>query len=51
MKTKQIWANLGVEDVERSATFYHALGIRPSGNPSKTLVSFLFADNDLVIHF
>ncbi len=51
MITKQIWVNLGVEDVARSAEFYLALGIKPNGAATADLASFLFAENNLVIHF
>lgn len=51
MNTKQIWANLAVENVERTAHFYNALGIKPNGRPTKEIASFLFADNGFVIHF
>jgi len=51
MKTKQIWANLGVENIERTKTFYQSLGFQLKGSPSDDLVSFFFGPDDFVIHF
>lgn len=51
MKPKKIWANLGVENLKRTQEFYLALGFKLNGNPTKDLVSFLFSDDDFVIHF
>jgi len=51
MKTKQIWANLGVENIERTKTFYQSLGFQLNGSPSDDLVSFFFGPDDFVIHF
>ena len=51
MKTKMIWANLGVDDIDRTQKFYQELGFELNGQPNKELVSFLFSDNDFVIHF
>lgn len=51
MKTKMIWANLGVESVERTQEFYQELGFKLNGNPSEELVSFFFSDNNFIIHF
>lgn len=51
MKTKQIWANLGVENIERTKTFYQSLGFQLNGSPSVNLVSFFFGVDDFVIHF
>ncbi|MBA4744382.1 MAG: glyoxalase/bleomycin resistance/extradiol dioxygenase family protein [Muricauda sp.] len=51
MTPKQIWANLGVENIERTQKFYLALGFKQNGTPSKDLVSFLFGDDEFVIHF
>ena len=50
MKPKQIWANLTVEDLERTTKFYTELGFRSNGS-SKELTSFLVGKNDFVIHF
>lgn len=51
MKTKQIWANLGIENIERTKTFYQSLGFQLNGNPSDDLVSFFFGPDNFVIHF
>ncbi len=51
MKPKKIWANLGVENIEKTQEFYQALRFRLNGNPTKELVSFFFSDDDFVIHF
>lgn len=50
METKQIWANLAVKDLERTTKFYTELGFKPNGN-SKELTSFIFGDNNFIIHF
>ena len=50
MKTKKIWANLGVEDLERTTKFYTKLGFKPNG-ASKELTSFFVGEDDFVIHF
>lgn len=53
MKTKKVWANLSVEDVEKTHEFYKALGFRPNGEfPNKyELASFLVGEDDFVVHF
>lgn len=52
MNPKKIWANLAVSDLERTAKFYTELGFKPNGiGNSKELTSFLFGDDDFVIHF
>jgi uncharacterized protein len=53
-KAKMIWANLAVKDTGRTRKFYKALGFKPnepddSSNP--VLASFLFGENNFVIHF
>lgn len=52
MKTKQIWSNLAVNDLERTTRFYTKLGFKPN-NPhsSKELTSFIVGDNNFVMHF
>ncbi len=48
----QIWANLGVKDVERTRAFYTQLGFKKNaGKESTELASFLFGDDGFVIHF
>lgn len=52
MHPKKIWANMAVSDLQRTAAFYTRLGFTPNGpNKSADLVSFLFGDDKLVIHF
>ncbi|WP_194766482.1 VOC family protein [Tamlana sp. I1] len=51
MNTKQIWANLGVENIERTKIFYQSLGFQLNGSPSNELVSFFFGPDNFVIHF
>ena len=53
MKTKKIWANLAVSDLEQTTAFYNKLGFKPNGPHSKTnaLTSFLVGDDDFVMHF
>lgn len=50
MKSKKIWANFAVENLDRTTQFYTSLGFRPNGK-SGDLTSFLFGENDFVIHF
>lgn len=50
MKTKKIWANFGVSDLERTTQFYKQLGFKSNG-ASDQLTSFFFGDDDFVIHF
>lgn len=50
MKTKMIWANFAVEDLDRTTEFYTNLGFRSNGKPNE-LTSFFFSDNNFVIHF
>lgn len=51
MKPKKIWANLGVDNVQRTKEFYSKLGFKPNGKPTNELVSFLVGDDDFIIHF
>ena len=52
MKSKLIWANLSVKDAKRTRQFYTQLGFTPSKqNNDPKLASFLFGDDDFVIHF
>ncbi|HEX5154242.1 MAG TPA: VOC family protein, partial [Parafilimonas sp.] len=52
MKAKKIWANFSVKDAKRTNQFYTQLGFTPN-NPNNypKLASFLFGDDDFVIHF
>ena len=52
MSAKKIWANFSVQDAKRSNQFYTQLGFKPNGpNNHPKLASFLFGDDDFVIHF
>jgi len=51
MKPINIWANLGVENLELTCAFYQSLGFQINGSPTDDLVSFLFGENGFVIHF
>ncbi|MTI87524.1 MAG: glyoxalase [Balneolaceae bacterium] len=53
MKVKKVWANLSVNDVEKTYEFYKALGFRPNGTfPNEyELASFLVGEDDFVVHF
>jgi len=50
MNTKRIWANFGVENLERTTTFYKQLGFKQNGE-SDQLTSFFFGEKDFIIHF
>jgi predicted lactoylglutathione lyase len=50
VRPKQIWANLCVENLERTTKFYTELGFKSNG-ANKDLTSFFFGKNDFVIHF
>ena len=52
MKAKKIWANFSVKDAKRTHQFYTHLGFTPNKqNNDPKLASFLFGDDDFVIHF
>ena len=51
MKTKKIWANFSVKDAKRTNQFYTQLGFTPNKFNSDKLASFLFGDDNFVIHF
>jgi uncharacterized protein len=52
MKAKKIWANFSVKDARRTRQFYTELGLTPNEpNSDPRLASFLFGDNEFVIHF
>ncbi|MES2761284.1 MAG: VOC family protein [Bacteroidota bacterium] len=53
MRPKKVWANLGVKDVARTREFYSKLGIKPNKgfDKSNELTSFLFGDDEFIIHF
>ncbi|MEN0053400.1 MAG: VOC family protein [Mucilaginibacter sp.] len=50
MKTKKIWANFGVQDLDRTTKFYKQLGFKSNG-ASDQLTSFFFGDENFIIHF
>lgn len=50
MKTRKIWANLGVENLERTTKFYTQLGFKPNG-ASTELTSFFVGEDNFIIHF
>lgn len=50
MKTKMIWANLAVSDLQRTTQFYSALGFKANG-ASDELTSFCFGEQQFIIHF
>lgn len=51
MKTKKIWSNLAVSDVQRTTAFYTELGFQPNGTPTKEITSFLVGEDKFVMHF
>jgi len=52
MNAKKIWANFSVKDVKRTNQFYTEIGFTPNKtNNYPKLASFLFGDDDFVIHF
>ncbi len=50
MESKKIWANFGVENLERTTTFYKQLGFKHNG-ASDQLTSFFFGEENFIIHF
>ncbi|WEK70695.1 MAG: VOC family protein [Candidatus Chryseobacterium colombiense] len=52
MKTKQIWANLPISDLERTTKFYEELGFTSNNSvKSDQLISFSFGENNFIINF
>lgn len=52
MTPKKIWANFSVKDVKRTKEFYTQLGFTPNNTGDyPQLASFLFGDDNFVIHF
>ena len=54
MKTKQIWANLAIKDIERTTKFYTELGFKANnsnGSQTQELTSFSFGEKDFIVHF
>ena len=50
MKTKQIWANLAVTDLERTTRFYTELGFKAK-NGNGELTSVIFGEDGFVVNF
>lgn len=50
MKTKKIWANFSVQNLERTTSFYKQLGFKHNG-ASDQLTSFFFGEGNFIIHF
>ena len=49
MKPKMIWANLAVNDLDRTTRFYSELGFKPNRlHISKELTSFFVGESDFV---
>lgn len=46
-----IWANLAVNNLERTTKFYSDLGFKPTCAPNDQLTSFSFGENGFVINF
>ena len=52
MKAKKIWANYSVKDAKITREFYTQLGFETNKfNNDPNLASFLFGDDEFVIHF
>ena len=52
MNAEKIWANFSVKDAKHTRQFYTQLGFTPNNpNNDPKLASFLFGDDDFVIHF
>jgi len=53
MRPTKIWANLGVQNVERTRNFYTSLGFKSNEGDQKAveLTSFLIGESDFVVHF
>lgn len=51
MTPNMIWTNLAVSNLERTTKFYTDLGFKANGKPNKDLTSFLFGEDNFVIHF
>ncbi|WP_018628969.1 VOC family protein [Niabella aurantiaca] len=51
MDPKMIWANLAVDNLERTTKFYTELGFQPNGAPNNELTSFAVGKDAFVLHF
>ena len=50
MKTKKVWANFSVQDLERTTAFYKGIGFKQNG-ASEQLTSFFVGEENFIIHF
>lgn len=50
MNPKKIWANVAVNDLDRTTKFYSDLGFRSNGR-SNELTSFFFGEDNFIMHF
>jgi uncharacterized protein len=50
MKTKKVWANFSVQDLERTSAFYKGIGFKQNG-ASEQLTSFFVGEENFIIHF
>lgn len=50
---ENVWINLAVKDLDKTESFYKAIGFEPNGEHFKNneLVSFLAGTNKLIVHF
>ncbi len=46
-----IWANLAVNNLERTINFYTVLGFKLNGKPNGQLTSFIIGEKEFVINF
>ncbi len=54
MKTKHIWANLAINDLERTTKFYTDLGFKvnnSNNSQAQELTSISFGENNFIINF
>lgn len=51
MKTKQIWANLATNDLDRTTKFYTELGFKANSSHTPELTSFSFGENGFIVNF
>lgn len=51
MHPQKIWANLAVNDIERTTKFYTDLGFKPNNAHTKELTSFFIGADNFVVHF
>lgn len=50
MKTKKVWANFSVQDLERTTAFYKGIGFKQNG-ALEQLTSFFVGEENFIIHF